>query len=259
MIPLALVTGASSGIGEQLARYHARKGGDLIVTARREDQLIALKEELEASQNVSVHVIALDLGAEGGAQALIEEVAARGLKPGILINNAGFGGQGRHVERDLASELSMIDLNVKALVTLTHHFGRQMAEAGKGRILQVGSTAGFIPGPNQAVYFATKAFVNSFSQAVDAELRGKGVTCTVLAPGYVETEFAAAANLEGTALTRQKRLTAAQTARFGYDAMRRGELVAVSDWKLRLMLRYIAPFLPRRALLNMTMKMQAKN
>ena len=252
---LALVTGASSGIGREIAREHARRGGDLVVTARRGDALEALRAELSG---VEVHVVALDLGAPGGAEALIEAVEALGAPVEVLVNNAGFGGRGVHVERDLADERAMIDLNVRALVTLTHHFGRAMAARGAGRILQVGSTAGFAPGPQQAVYFATKAFVNSYSQAVDHELRPRGVTCTLLAPGYVETEFAERADLGGTKLTAGGGATAESVARFGYEAMMRGELVAVNDRKVRFAMDWVMPFLPRRRALKLIGDMQSR-
>lgn len=254
----ALITGASSGIGAELARYHAAKGGDLILTARREEALQALKAEVEGAHGVQAHVIAIDLGAAGGAEALIAAVAALGLEVDILINNAGFGGHGALIDRAVADEMAMIDLNVKALVTLTHAFGGLMAQRGGGRILNVGSTAGFAPGPNQAVYFATKAFVNSFSQAIDQELRGRGVTSTVLAPGYVETEFAKAANLEGTGLVKGGGATAASVAQHGYDAMMAGKLVTVNERMLSVMMQWLVPLLPRRMVLKMIERMQTK-
>ncbi len=254
----ALITGASSGIGAEFARLHARKGGDLILTARRRDALDALKAEVEAEHGVIAHVIDLDLGAQGGAEALVAAVDKIGVPVDVLINNAGFGGHGLHTERDLAAEMAMIDLNVKALVTLTHAFGARMAAAGAGRILNVGSTAGFMPGPYQAVYFATKAFVNSFSQAVDHELRDRGVTCTVLAPGYVETEFAKTADLEGTGLVKGGGATAASVAKIGYEAMRRGELVVINETGLSIMLQWLIPLMPRRTVLKLVAKMQKK-
>ncbi|MEM6408300.1 MAG: SDR family oxidoreductase [Pseudomonadota bacterium] len=255
---LALITGASAGIGAEFARYHARKGGDVILTARRAEQLNALKAELEKEHDIAAYVFALDLGAEGGAQELIDKVEATGLEVEILINNAGFGGHGLHIERDIAAEQAMIDLNIKALVSLTHHFGGKMAERGKGRILNVGSTAGFMPGPLQAVYFATKAFVNSFSQAIDEELRPKGVTCTVLAPGYVKTEFAEAANLEGTKLVSSGGATAKSVAKHGYDAMKMGKLVTVNEPGLSAMVQWMIPMMPRRAVLKQMAAMQRK-
>ncbi|WP_281981568.1 SDR family NAD(P)-dependent oxidoreductase [Thalassorhabdomicrobium marinisediminis] len=252
----ALITGASSGIGAELARYHASKSGDLILVARREAALNDLRRELKEAHGVTVHVIAQDLGADGGPEAVIEAVEALGVPVEILINNAGFGGHGRHIDRDLAEEQAMIDLNVKALVTLTHHFSAKMAARGAGRILQVGSTAGFMPGPLQAVYFASKAFVNSYSQAIDQELRGKGVTCTVLAPGYVETEFADRADLTGTDLTKSG-ATAQSVAKHGYDAMMAGKLVTINDRKIAVALRSLT-LMPRRAVLKLVEKMQTK-
>lgn len=253
----ALITGASGGIGAELARYHATQKGDLILVARRLDALNDLKSELEAAHNIAVHVIAQDLGEAGGADALVVKVADLGVDVDILINNAGFGGHGRHIDRALADEQAMIDLNIKALVTLTHAFGAQMAARGKGRILQVGSTAGFMPGPMQAVYFATKAFVNSFSQAIDQELRSKGVTCTVLAPGYVETEFADRADLGGTDLVKSG-ATAESVAKHGYDAMMAGKLVTINEKMLNFALNWLTPLAPRRAVLTMVQKMQSK-
>ncbi|MGR3617894.1 MAG: SDR family NAD(P)-dependent oxidoreductase [Roseovarius sp.] len=256
----ALITGASSGIGRELARLHAARGGDVIITARREAELQALKEEIEAAHGVTVHIIALDLGAEGGANALWDRVTELGIPVDILINNAGFGGQGAFIERDLAQDLAMIDLNVKALVTLTHHAARAMADRGRGKILQVSSTAAYIPGPLQATYYATKAFVSSFSMALDQEMRAKGVTCTALEPGYVQTGFADAADLEGTDLVGagEKGAQPADVARIGYEAMLAGKLRIINDPMLRLQLRWLIPFAPHRMVLKMIEKMQTK-
>lgn len=258
MTKTALITGASSGIGKELARYHAAQGGNLIVTARRTEALDALRRDLETQYGVTVHVIPADLGSADGPETLIRDIEAAGLRVDVLINNAGFGGHGRHIDRSIEDEQAMIDLNVKALVTLTHHFAAKMVDAGGGQILNVGSTAGFAPGPNQAVYFATKAFVASFSQAVDHELRGKGVTCTVLAPGYVETEFADRAQLGGTKLVASGGASAEAVARHGYDAMRRGKLITVNDRKLGFVMNWIIPLLPRRMVLGIIGKMQEK-
>ncbi|UWR21584.1 SDR family oxidoreductase [Sulfitobacter sp. S190] len=258
MAKTALITGASSGIGEAFAHLHARKGGDVILTARSRDKLDKLADELRDTHGVKTHVFALDLGADGGAQDLVDQVAAAGLGVDILINNAGFGGHGPHVDRDLDKELSMIDLNVKALVTLSHQFGAQMAERGSGRILNVGSTAGFMPGPLQNVYFATKAFVQSYSQALDHELRPRGVTVTVLAPGYVETGFADAADLHGTNLVKGGGKSPASVAKHGYEAMTRGALVTVNEGPLGFLVNWIVPLLPRRAVLKMVEGMQKK-
>lgn len=257
MTDTALITGASAGLGQEFARYHASKGGDVILVARRRDAMETLKQELEDKQNVNAHVIDMDLGAAGAPTELYRAVKELGVDVGILINNAGFGGHGDHLDRDLDQEMAMIDLNVSAVVSLTHLFAKDMVARGKGRILNVGSTAGFMPGPKQAVYFATKAFVNSFSQAIDQELRDKGVTCTVLAPGYVETEFAKVADLEGTNLVKSG-ATAKSVAKLGYDAMRMGQLVAINEARLNFLLNWVVPLMPRRAVLKMVSAMQAK-
>lgn len=257
MANLALITGASVGIGREFARYHASKGGDLIISARRKKELDALKKELESKYNIKVYVVAADLGKVETAEKLYKYAKSKKLKIDILINNAGFGGHGIHTERDLNAEMAMIDLNVKSLVALTHKFAGDMVKNGGGKILNVGSTAGFMPGPNQAVYFATKAFVNSFSQAIDQELRAKGVTCTVLAPGYVKTEFAEVADLEGTDLVKGGD-TAQSVAKHGYDAMLAGKLVTINEKMLGFALNWIIPFAPRRMVLKNIQKMQAK-
>ncbi len=254
----ALITGASSGIGREFARLHARKGGDVIITARREEELDALKAELEGEHNVKVTTIPLDLGAEGGAQKLYDAVKEAGIQVDILINNAGFGGHGKFIERDLEADQAMIDLNVDAVVGLCHLFGKDMVAQGGGKILNVSSTAAHMPGPLQATYFATKAFVSSFSQALAEEMKGDRVTITALEPGYVDTGFADAADLGGTSMVNQKGMSAAQTAKIGYDAMRQGKLTVINEGRLGFMLNWVMPFLPQKAKLSMVRKMQEK-
>lgn len=254
----ALITGASSGIGREFARYHAGKGGDLIVTARRLESLNTLKAELEDAHRIKVTVIAQDLGSAEQAEELYQRVTETGQPVDILINNAGFGGHGKFHDRDLATDLGMIDLNVKALVTLCHRVGGDMRARSSGRILNVSSTAAYMPGPLQATYFATKSFVSSFSQALAEELRDAGVTVTALEPGFVETEFADRADLNGTDLT-SSGATPDTVAQFGYDAMLKGQLRAVNDRKLGFALNWVIPNMPRRQMLKMVRKMQEKN
>lgn len=251
----ALITGASAGIGRAFALYHAAKGGDLIITARRAKALEALKTEIEAAHDVSVTVIAQDLSSAEQAEALY--AALNGQRIDVLINNAGFGGHGKFVDRPLEDDLDMIDLNINALVTLCHRVGKDMIAQGGGKILNVSSTASYMPGPLQATYFATKAFVSSFSMALDEEMRASGVTVTALEPGYVETEFAARADLGGTDLVKNG-ATADSVAKYGYDAMLRGDLRAINDGTLRFILNWVFPWLPRRMLLKQVKKMQSK-
>ena len=246
----ALITGASSGIGREFARYHASKGGDLIITARRDDALQTLKAELEAAHNITVHTVAHDLGAAGGGDALYAKVKDLGVQVDILINNAGFGGQGEFLERGLEADQQMIDLNVKSLVALSYHFGRDMVAQGGGKMLQVSSTASYMPGPLQAVYYATKAFVSSFSQAINEEMKGKGVTSTALEPGLVATEFVDTAGLGDTNLGQSNAAKPADVAKIGYDAMMAGKLNVINQGSLRFMLNWVFPFMPRRMLLR---------
>ena len=252
----ALITGASAGIGREFALHHAAKGGDLIITARREEALASLRSEIEAMHDVSVTIIPLNLGTADGAEQLY--AATKGQRIDILINNAGFGGRGEFINRNLNDDLEMIDLNIKSLVGLTHMVAQDMVAQGGGKILNVSSTASYMPGPLQATYFATKAFVSSFSQALSEELRDKKITVTTLEPGYVETEFAARADLTGTALTKSGS-TPRSVAKFGYDAMLGGKLQVINDRKMRFLVNWIIPYAPRRAVLKIVRKMQEKS
>ena len=251
----ALITGASAGIGAEFARYHASLGGDVIITARREGPLNALKAELEATHGITATVIACDLGAADGAEKLYR--ALNGQRIDVLINNAGFGGHGKFNERPLLEDLGMIDLNVKSLISLCHKIGNDMVKQGSGKILNVSSTAAYMPGPLQATYFATKAFVSSFSYALAEELGDKNITVTALEPGYVETEFAARADLDGTPLTKSGQ-TAASVAKIGYDAMLKGKINVINQPMLSFQLNWLMPFLPHRPKLKFVRKMQEK-
>ncbi len=254
----ALITGASSGIGESLARIHAAKGGDLVLVARRKDRLEALKTELETAHGITVHVLVEDLAAAGAAERIFAATEEAGLEIDVLVNNAGFGGHGKFHERDLARDRAMMQVNMVALVELTHLYVQGMVRRGSGKILHVASTAGFMPGPLQAVYYATKAFVVSFSQAIAEELSGTGVTSTALCPGAVDTGFVAASDLEGAALFQKPGASAESVATCGYDAMARGDLVKINDAGLGFALGWIVPLLPRRLALTLSRKAMEK-
>jgi len=224
---VALITGASSGIGLELARIHASRGGDLIIVARREEQLHKLAAGLKAQHNTEVLVIAKDLSVANAADELYQDIQARHIDVEILINNAGYGGYGRFIEREWSKDKAMINVNVMALVTLTRLFLPDMVARRHGRILNVGSVGGFLPGPLQAVYYATKGFVLSFSQALANELKGTGVTITVLCPGATRTGFAQTANMEDVPGFHLVEADASDVARFGYEAMLAGKTTAV--------------------------------
>lgn len=246
MHPVALVTGASSGIGMELARLHAARGGDLVLVARRQDRLEALKHELESAYAITATVIAKDLSVPAAAEELYHEVTTRGIRVDYLINNAGFGGHGLLYQRDWSADRAMINLNVLALTALTRLFVADMVQRNRGRILNLGSVAGFLPGPLQAVYYSTKAFVLSFSEALANELAATNVTVTVLCPASTATEFMQTGHLEGTRLFRFGVASARQVASYGYDAMLRGKTVAVPGLTNKFIAHALLRLLPRR-------------
>ena len=241
----ALVTGASSGIGEILARKLAEKGHDLVLVARSIEKLAALSGELSARHHVAAHVIAADLADPAAARSVFEQVSRRNLSVDILINNAGFGSTGPFLELDLATELQMLQVNIASLLALSHLFGRGMRERGSGRILNIASTAGFQPGPYMATYYATKAFVISFSLALEHELRGTGVTVTCHCPGATDTPFAERARIrENKLFQRPGVATAEAVADHAYRAMMKGKKLAVHGTLNRVVAASVA-VLPR--------------
>ena len=225
--PLALVTGASSGIGRELARVFAREGWDTILVARRAEALRELAAELEAA-GVDAHVLPADLAHPDGPTRVFDEVAARGLSIDALVNNAGLGSWGRFAETEWRHERDLLAVNVTALTELTKRFLPGFVERGHGRILNVSSTAAFQPGPLMAVYFASKAYVLHLSLALADELRGTGVTVTTLCPGPTRTEFASSAGAKKASMFIGNRGDdPASVARKGYAAMLRGRPLVV--------------------------------
>ena len=223
----ALVTGASSGIGEELARLFAADGADLVLVARREERLRRLATELEGAHGTASRIEPVDLSEPAEVAALCERLEAAGVSVDVLVNNAGFGARGGVAELDPGRQLQMLRLNVEALTSLTRALLPGMLERGRGGVLNVASVAGFQPGPFMAVYYASKAYVLSFSEALAEELRGSGVTVTALAPGPTVTEFESEAGLEGRLLFRLGPMAAGPVARAGYRGLRRGRVLVV--------------------------------
>jgi short-subunit dehydrogenase len=223
----ALVTGASSGLGRDYARLFAADGHDVVLVARRRERLEELARDIGAASGARAHVVALDLAERDAARRLVGELAERGIAVDFLVNNAGLGTNGPFADADLASQLAMIQVNVATLVELTHLLLPGMLERGRGRILNIGSTAGFQPGPNMAVYFASKAFVNSFTEALAYELAGTGVTATVSCPGATATEFGEVAGNGSTLLFKMGAADSMGVAREGYAAMMAGQSMVV--------------------------------
>ena len=253
---VALITGASSGIGKELARIHAERGGDLIIVARRREKLAELKKELEQEHQVKVMAIAKDLSKVEAAKELYYEVCEAEVHVEYLINNAGFGLRGKFHELSWERQQQMINLNIVALTQLTHVFLPEMVKRNSGKILNTSSTASFMPGPLQAIYFATKAYVTFLSNAIAEELHDTNITVTNLMPGATETEFAKTADMERTGLF-EKAFSARSVAEDGYNAMLKGKLDVVSGltFSQSLMMKAI-PFTPKKMMLKQIRQMQ---
>ena len=247
---LALVTGASSGIGAELARALARRKIDLVLTARREDRLEKLKAELMAEHGIEATVIAHDLGVPGGAESLCEEIARRALKITILINNAGFGWYGDFEQQKPEDISTMLQLNVVTLTTLTRLLGAEMAKRGKGRILNVSSMIGFTPASQMALYSGTKAYVTALSQALDVELRDQGIRVCVICPGFTATEFNDVADWPKSRLMNLMMLKATHVAEEGVARLLQGKRVIIPGWHFRLT-AFVIRFLPRSLMLKL--------
>src|SRR5579859_375216 len=221
-----LITGASSGIGLDLAQLMA-PNFDLIITARNQPQLEKIARELEAAHGNHVHVIPADLTAQEAPQQIFAEIERRGLPVDILINNAGFGSYGAFAESDPKTSLDMVEVNIAALTSLTRLALPSMIQRKRGRIMNVASTAGFQPGPLMAVYYATKAYVIMFSEAIANELKGSGVTVTCLCPGATATKFAGRAKMEESRLFKMGAMRSEDVARTAYKGMMAGKTMVI--------------------------------
>jgi hypothetical protein len=247
MADTALITGASSGIGWELSKLCAEDGMDVVLVARNGERLKELAEELVERCDISAKVIAGDLTEPDVPDVIFEELLGKPVD--VLINNAGYGSQGAFSESDRGWQLNMVRLNVLALTHLTHLFLPEMLRRGTGRILNVASTAAFQPGPLMAVYYASKAYVLSFSEALAEEIRGSGVTVTALCPGPTATEFQARAHMESSRLRRVGMMDASRVAKEGFLGMNKGKAVVVNGWKNWLLtqsIRYSPRFAVRR-------------
>jgi short-subunit dehydrogenase len=252
----ALVTGASGGIGVDLATCFARDGYDLIVTARSEQALKEVAARLAREHRVAATPIANDLGAIGGGEKLADAIRKQGLQVDVLVNNAGYGHAGSLTSADRSKLLGMIDLNVRALVELTHLFWDEMVKKGRGGVLNVASTAAFQPGPLMAVYYASKAFVLSFSEALWEEARGTGLKVSCLCPGPTASGFRARAGTGATRLSVVSPVAASMpVAEAGYRGWCADKRVVITGARNKLMAGLV-PFMPRRTLLRVVRYIQ---
>ena len=256
MSTFTLVTGASTGIGRELATLCAAHKRNLVLLARSEDKLSALAESLRSEHEVRVEVVVQDLGEPGAAEKTRAEIRLRGLDVGALINNAGFGYLGPFQQAETDNQLEMVEVNITALTHLTRLFLPHMVARGRGQILNIASTAAFQPGPFMAVYYATKAYVLSFSEALAEELRGTGVTVTALCPGVTATEFQARAHSADSRLIRMGMQDARFVADVGYRAMVKGKAVAIPGGLnrfLSLLVRLSPRFAVRRVVSHLNL------
>jgi short-subunit dehydrogenase len=251
----ALITGASSGIGKELAIIHASKGGNLVLVARRVEELELLKSKLEDKYKVEVSIFQQDLSKQDSAKSVYGFCKQNNIEIEYLMNNAGFGGHGNFVDRPMEKDVEMIHLNIQSLVELSHLFLQDMKKRKSGKILNTASTAGFLPGPLQATYFATKAFVVSFSKGISHELKPHGISVTALCPGPVKTEFEYVAGM-GESNMFKNGATAYSTALKGYNSMMKGKRICISDSGLNFAIRFLLPFAPDSLILKAIEKMQ---
>jgi hypothetical protein len=248
-MPTALITGASGGIGLELARIFAREGYRVVLVARNEKRLKEIAQELRPAES---EVIALDLSLPGAA----EEIHGKTSKVDVLVNNAGFGVFGKFVEKGLAEELNMMQLNMTALVILTRLYLPSMIAAGSGKIMNLASTAAFQPGPLMAIYFATKAFVLSFSEAIANELEGTGVTVTALCPGPTTSDFQERAQMQNSGLVKGRKMMDARTvAEAGYRALMAGKRIEIPGLANKLLIQSLR-LSPRSIVTKMVRRMQ---
>lgn len=251
----ALITGASSGIGYELAKIFAREGYNLVLVARGETALQKLADELKQKYSTTVTVIAKDLSQADAPQAVADQLAGAGLTVEVLVNNAGFADYGLFAESDLSKQLEMIQLNIVTLTHLTRLLLPAMLQRKSGKILNLASTAAFQPGPLMSVYYATKAYVLSFSEALANEVKAGGVTVTALCPGATESGFQQRAAMEDSKLVKGRKMpTSAHVAEAGYKALMQGKTVFVPGlsnkaltWAVKLLPRRIMPGLVRSA------------
>jgi short-subunit dehydrogenase len=254
---VALITGASGGIGLDLAGCFAKDGYDLILAARSGKTLGEVAGKLSDRHGVHATPIAIDLSERGAGAKLAAEIKARGLSVDVLVNNAGYGTAGAFAGSDASAQLGMIDLNVRALTELTHIFWPGMLAKKRGGVLNVASTASFQPGPLMAVYYASKAFVLSFSEALWREAEGTGVHVSCLCPGPTATGFRERAGTGATRLAKMgEPVTSASVAEAGYLAFQNNQRVIITGLRNRVMARLV-PFMPRRAVLNIAHRIQS--
>ncbi|MFN7199877.1 MAG: SDR family NAD(P)-dependent oxidoreductase [Bacteroidota bacterium] len=235
MKEIAVITGASSGIGYEIAKLFAIDQTDILIVARDERKLLRIKNEFEDLYKINVFAVVADLSSSDGLQAIFNVVNAHNLIVVSLVNNAGFGDYGAFIDRSMEKYREMINLNILGLTELTYHFGKEMVKRGKVRILNVASMAGLQPDPNFAVYGATKAYVISLTEAIHKEFENTGVTVTVLSPGATASNFMERANMNNAKLYASGVMASLDVAMEGYNGMMKGKLHVIPGFKNKIL------------------------
>ena len=258
MKEIALITGASSGIGYEIAKLFAADKTDLLIVARNEKKLLEIKNEFEEQFKIDVFTVTADLSSNEGIQTVYDAVNTNKLIVSYLVNNAGFGDYGAFIDRRMEKYKEMIQLNIVSLTELSYHFGKEMVKRGKGRILNVASMAGLQPDPNFAVYGATKAYVISVSEAIHKEFENTGVSVTVLSPGATESNFMERADMNNAKLYASGVMASLDVAMEGYNGMMKGKLHVIPGFKNKILGFFSGIMPPGKLRLSVAAKIMAE-
>lgn len=245
-----LITGATGGLGEEFAKRYAKNGQNLVLVARNEEGLYKIKNELENQYDINVHVYKKDLSEENAALSIYDYVLEKHLFINVLINNAGFGDYGKFINSDLNKQTDMVHVNVLSLMELCHLFIKLMQQKKEGTILSICSIAGFQPGPLMSVYYATKAFVLSFTEALAVEMKDTGLLISALCPGPTNTGFVGAAKLENSGLFKHiKNSTAKEVVNYNFNRMKKKKVIIIPGLLNKIMI-FSSRILPRSVVRN---------
>ena len=258
MKEIALITGASSGIGLEIAKLFAADNINLLIVSRDKQKLIKIKNEFENQYKVDVYILAADLSSEIGIRDIHDVVKSNNLIVNYLVNNAGFGDYGAFIERSLDKYREMVHLNILSLTELSYYYGKEMVKRGKGRILNVASMAGLQPDPNFAVYGATKSYVISLTEAIHKEFETSGVTVTVLSPGATASNFMERADMSNAKLYASGVMTSQDVASEGYNGMMKGKLHVIPGFKNKILGFFSGIMPPGKLRLSVAAKIMAE-
>jgi short-subunit dehydrogenase len=257
MQEIALITGASTGIGFEIAKLFAIENINLLIVSRDKQKLLKIKDEFENQYKIDVYTLATDLSSDSGVQNILDVVKSNSLIVNYLVNNAGFGDYGAFIERSIEKYREMVHLNILSLTELSYYYGKEMVKRGKGRILNVASMAGLQPDPNFAVYGATKSYVISLTEAIHKEFENSGVTVTVLSPGATTSNFMERADMGNAKLYASGVMSSVDVAREGYNGMMKGKLHVIPGFKNKILGFFSGIMPPGKLRLSVAAKIMA--